>query len=284
VPPGLRAAAYDTGDSGPCVHWSDADETLYFHDAEHGLLRRWAVRERSVSIFASAPETDPFFVEEAYAAVRWMTCLGVFARSGAVMHAGAVAYGGRGALIVGDKGSGKTTLTTAALARGAGFLASDRAFVWREGSRVRVSGWICTYRVDPVAIAGAIDGATHRRLLDYVARHAAEPTFTHAGKVRIPPLDLVELLGAEPAFAADLRVIAELRRGGPDRLVVEEIPAAERAEVLRRHGVRYTLPAALAAGAPAGADPADLRGVTLIRLGGAATPAEYARGLLERLA
>lgn len=59
------------------------------------------------------------------------------ARGYVMLHASAVARGGRVVIAVGDKGSGKTTLAlSAALARGYQYLSNDHLILYRDGGRL----------------------------------------------------------------------------------------------------------------------------------------------------
>lgn len=58
-----------------------------------------------------------------------------------VLHAAAVAYDGQAVLFVGSKGSGKTTLTRAALDAGARFVTNDRVFLDATRAPWKAMGW-----------------------------------------------------------------------------------------------------------------------------------------------
>lgn len=66
-----------------------------------------------------------------------------------VLHASAVAFAGRGLLILGRAGQGKSTLALEMMSRGAGLIADDRTILTRHGNEVILS---C-----PDAILGAIE-------------------------------------------------------------------------------------------------------------------------------
>ena len=65
------------------------------------------------------------------------------------LHASAVAVDGRGVLILGPAGAGKTTLALELVARGARLIADDRVELVREGDVVRLS--------PPRSIAGLVE-------------------------------------------------------------------------------------------------------------------------------
>lgn len=66
-----------------------------------------------------------------------------------LLHASCVALDGRGVLILGPSGSGKSALALALMAMGAGLVADDRTRVWREEGRLRAAA--------PAAIRGRIE-------------------------------------------------------------------------------------------------------------------------------
>ncbi|HYJ29470.1 MAG TPA: HPr kinase/phosphatase C-terminal domain-containing protein [Allosphingosinicella sp.] len=65
------------------------------------------------------------------------------------IHAGCIALGGRGVLIVGGSGSGKSDLALRMIDRGAGLVSDDYTLLRAEGGRLYASA--------PVAIAGRIE-------------------------------------------------------------------------------------------------------------------------------
>lgn len=67
----------------------------------------------------------------------------------AILHASCVALSGRGVLILGPSGSGKSALALALLAMGADLVADDRTRIWRAGNRLRATA--------PPAIRGRIE-------------------------------------------------------------------------------------------------------------------------------
>lgn len=55
-----------------------------------------------------------------------------------MLHATSVAISGRGLLIRGVSGAGKSALALELMSRGAGLVADDRCVVWRDGGQVMV--------------------------------------------------------------------------------------------------------------------------------------------------
>lgn len=70
-------------------------------------------------------------------------------RPESTVHASVVAIGGRGALILGASGAGKSALALALLGRGAGLVADDRVHLIRRGNALVASA--------PAALAGLIE-------------------------------------------------------------------------------------------------------------------------------
>lgn len=66
-----------------------------------------------------------------------------------IVHGSAVAFGGRGLLILGASGAGKSGLALALIGRGAQFVADDRVVLERRGDALVASA--------PAAIAGLIE-------------------------------------------------------------------------------------------------------------------------------
>lgn len=65
------------------------------------------------------------------------------------IHASAVAFDGRGLLILGRSGSGKSSLSLELLALGGTLIADDRVCVWRDDDRVMADA--------PAALSGLIE-------------------------------------------------------------------------------------------------------------------------------
>jgi len=53
-----------------------------------------------------------------------------------IMHATTICHGGRGGMIIGASGSGKSGLALQLLALGAGLVADDRTRLWQEGHEI----------------------------------------------------------------------------------------------------------------------------------------------------
>lgn len=65
------------------------------------------------------------------------------------LHASAVAIAGRGALILGASGSGKSSLALQLMAFGATLISDDQTEIWRDGKRLKARA--------PAAISGLIE-------------------------------------------------------------------------------------------------------------------------------
>lgn len=153
------------------------------------------------------------------------------AGSGATIHASAVAHCGRGCLILGRAGSGKTTLALEMMALGAVLIADDRVRLTRAGARLALA--------PPPQLAGLIEirGAGILR----VARHAAgvdlwlAADLDRAAPERMPPAAETVVRGVavpsipcrgRPAAAASLMaILAAGRLPDPEFLPDPEAPA-----------------------------------------------------------
>ena len=111
------------------------------------------------------------------------------------LHASAVAFDGRGVLILGAPGSGKSALALELMAIGAELVADDRTDVAREDGAVMLSA--------PGAIRGLIE-ARRVGLLRAPARARAElhvaVDLDTAETDRLPPRRTRRILGAEIAL------------------------------------------------------------------------------------
>jgi HPr kinase/phosphorylase len=112
-----------------------------------------------------------------------------------VIHASAVAVAGRGILLLGASGSGKSALALALIARGAALVADDRVVVRRRGGALVASA--------PAAIAGMIEA----RGFGVLRVPAVGPVpllcavdLAEAAEARLPQWRKFALLGAEIAL------------------------------------------------------------------------------------
>ncbi|WP_373355767.1 HPr kinase/phosphorylase [Pseudoroseicyclus sp. CXY001] len=109
-----------------------------------------------------------------------------------VLHASTVAVEGRGLLILGPSGSGKSSLALELMAYGAELVADDRTIVTGEESAL--------FAAAPAAIAGMIE-ARHIGLLNAPARPRARLfAAIDLGQVeeqRLPPRRKLTLLGCD---------------------------------------------------------------------------------------
>ena len=106
------------------------------------------------------------------------------------IHAGAVAIGGRGLLILGPSGSGKSALALALMALGARLVADDRVILRAEGGDLLAD---C-----PPPIAGRIEARGVGILRAQAAGPVALAQVVDLGRAepdRLPPLRHITLLG-----------------------------------------------------------------------------------------
>jgi HPr kinase/phosphorylase len=112
-----------------------------------------------------------------------------------VLHASAVAVRGRGLLIRGASGAGKSGLALEMMALGATLIADDRVAVRRVGAGLRLSA--------PAAIRGMIEarglGLLHAPSVEAVAL-AAVLDLDRAETERLPPERRCRILGVEVAL------------------------------------------------------------------------------------
>lgn len=106
-----------------------------------------------------------------------------------MLHASAVALGGRAVLIRGASGSGKSALALELMAGGAGLVADDRTELWVEGGRLRARA--------PAAIRGLVE-ARGVGLLRAAAEEAEVALVADLDRVeagRLPPWREALVLG-----------------------------------------------------------------------------------------
>ncbi|WP_116131290.1 HPr kinase/phosphorylase [Tropicimonas sp. IMCC34043] len=107
-----------------------------------------------------------------------------------ILHAGCVALQGRGLLILGRSGSGKSALALDLIALGAVLVADDRTRIRYQGGQL--------WAEPPAPIAGLIE-ARHVGLLRLPYRARAEVTLAldldRPEPDRLPPLRNIDLLG-----------------------------------------------------------------------------------------
>ncbi len=114
---------------------------------------------------------------------------------GEILHASCIALAGRGVLIRGASGTGKSALALQLMALGAGLVADDRVIVKRAGARLIAS---C-----PPAIAGRIEA----RFVGLLRADAVGPVplalvvdLDRAETERLPPHRRTSVLGLELAL------------------------------------------------------------------------------------
>ena len=108
------------------------------------------------------------------------------------VHASAVVMGGRGLLVTGPSGSGKSALCLSLMGRGAVLVADDRVRLWRDGDRLMADA--------PASLVGLIEA----RVVGILRADAAGPSpidlIVDLGLVedqRLPPWRTREVLGLQ---------------------------------------------------------------------------------------
>jgi hypothetical protein len=113
-----------------------SDGNIYIHfDVPMGALTVLDVETGRACYVSRAPEALPEY--ECASPLRWLFHRFAVDRGMALVHAGAVAYSGRAALITGPTGSGKSTTTISCLAAGLSYLGDDRCLI-RQGQLPQV--------------------------------------------------------------------------------------------------------------------------------------------------
>ena len=139
--------SHSSGVARPSLPW-DLDrigprgEVLDFDGPRHAtvcepgvdLLQTWDRQDRHAVVWAASPDTVPWW-EPSFPFRQvlqwWSEDLPL-----QPVHAGAVAFGGRGALLVGPSGSGKSTTALTALAEGLDYLGDDYVLLDEERQRI----------------------------------------------------------------------------------------------------------------------------------------------------
>ncbi|HVZ39269.1 MAG TPA: hypothetical protein VHI13_08340 [Candidatus Kapabacteria bacterium] len=257
------------------------------YEADAAIAAYFNPAGRSIVIEAAEGVSGDRLVQTVYAITRLLLLASLADRGGRVLHAGAVAAGDAAVAIVGEKGSGKTTLVTALLAEGAAYVASDRLFVWRDGDGIFAAGWPCTYRLDPAGLPLVFEGESLKGLLDLMDRYGDDPQYHYAGKFRFPPGDFLKAahlkacrLPVPPRLR--LAAIVELRAedDGGYRIETSRRPEQDAVDLLARHMVRYDLPPGIGAGGGAEREPLEPAPLHVLRLHGRTNPRRMARELL----
>lgn len=141
--------------------WAGGGEAgwLWVRDLRYGALVGICEHARRLLILSqSSTEAHAFgpsaSATVACAAIRLIVRSHLARLGGLVLHAAAVAIGSGAFLLLGAKGAGKSTVQLALMARlGAGYVASDRCFVFAAGEGVQVSGWPSRFRVASSSLA-----------------------------------------------------------------------------------------------------------------------------------
>jgi hypothetical protein len=158
----------------------------------------------------------------------------------AYLHAGCVAIGGRGVVILGDKFSGKTTQICELVSRGANFTSNDRIFIFPGG---RVVGLPVSVNIRPATLE------RYDRLEAWRGARSANP---HRVGMNVPDSDVslsvgqfAEAFGATIRPAVPLHAVIKLVRGGGATTRATEIQETDVVDLMASSlfdGVDYSQP------------------------------------------
>ena len=166
-----------------------------------------------------------------------------------VFHAGGVEIDGRGMMIVGDSGSGKTSLVLGLVSQGAGYIGNERIFVKPTTSSIEVHPF-------PQAAAIGIGTATEltamrhlverpdsigypqfRYNVENVARTSPELRAALPDKLLVPAADVIELLGGRYGTTAAVDGVLFPQIDIQGDVSVDEMPSQSANEILRRNRI-----------------------------------------------
>lgn len=153
-------------------------------------------------------------IEDCYAIVRNI-CYEILKKKNAILlHGCAMKYNNKGILFIGEKGAGKTSIQHYALQElGAGFISSDRTFIWKEEDKIFCSGWMSTYRINIDLLKLLPENEKTRQLEKYYERKREDPFYFQNNKIRIAPQELASFIRCSVAGIATLNCIVLLGEG-----------------------------------------------------------------------
>ena len=145
----LPALPWSAGDYRPCGEIRDySDGPCYLHfDVPMSALTVVDLPSGRAAYWNRRPEMIPSY--EYAAPLRALIHRWAIGRGMPLVHAGAVARDGRAALIVGEKGAGKSTTTLACVAAGLSYLADDRCLVTAKPEPKVYSVYSCAKVFEP---------------------------------------------------------------------------------------------------------------------------------------
>lgn len=158
----------------------------------------------------------------------------------AYLHAGCVAIGGRGVVILGDKFSGKTTQICELVSRGASFTSNDRIFIFPDG---RILGLPVSVNIRPATLA------RYDRLEAWRGEGSPNP---HRVGMNVPDSDVslsvgqfADAFGTTISSAVPLLAIIRLVRNGGASTEAAEIQGRDVVDLLASSlfdGIDYSQP------------------------------------------
>jgi len=168
----------------------------------------WNTKQKIVKYYCNTDINNKSMVQDIYSIVRWIMVYCVKDKEWAILHGVALEFKGKGILILGEKGSGKTTLGSALLEKGAKYISSDRAIVWQDDNRLyHVMGWIGTYRLTKRSINLVLNFSKKMKIKDLL-----NTVDVFQDKYRFPPYALIKALGWEKKGKAIIDGVIVLNR------------------------------------------------------------------------
>lgn len=240
---GKQVFRAEDGENTPLLHVATlSDHVFMITDAQHHSTVEWDLGRKTITVFQDSQ--CPNLVETVYTTVRTLGYFLLNLEGVALVHASAVMYRGKAIVLVGEKGSGKTTLGSVLLEKGCRFLASDRCLLWLLKNRAMVSGWMCTYRLKPLSFSKLFSETTAQRLENFARSKRGENGWFFAGKFRCPPNLFLQAGKWEPGYEGVLGLVVELQPNHADAELKPHQHSAQ--QLLTQHQVSRKLPPQLA--------------------------------------
>jgi adenylate kinase family enzyme len=213
-----------------------------FINEENRLEQLWDLNENTIKIVINDNTDRYFIIQEIYVAIRILTSYIISENNFALIHATAVTYNNKGILIIGNKGSGKSTLTSSLLNKNCRLVAVDRCFMWQKEQNIHLSGWVSTCRVDEKSLEISLDSDMVKRLLDYKDKFSTNKRYIVNDKFRYPTYDFIKLINRDSQHEARLNSVIILGECSSIDSLLEEISEDIGIEYLKKNSIDFELP------------------------------------------